>query len=398
MTFSSQSILFNLYARLLIIGVSALLGASQAYAHKVSSASLILYLETEEERTFQVSTQMEVESSGDAALDDEIGPEEAARTFVETQLMVLIDEQEQPHNIKTELINESDEDTPEELQKISVLVTWNGTLPSNGKEISLYLKETSEMSIVIATVKNGIPARRLQVMFAGEYSRGENIEPLVKGNPFDAAEAADAKSATPAAEPVNETVTEPSDTTRYIKTGMAAARQHMFLPVALLLALILLKGSFRALIYPFILFLIAHSIGISLAAGALIPLYPWAIWVPIITLFALSIDNLFSFKFRWWRYVFGIAGGFFLGNTIAQGGVMLMLGGSPIPIGKLAPFLIGFDTILLATALALGILIAIFGRQAYFRLAVVIPLSILCAGLAISQMIQHYPVITSPGS
>ena len=122
-------------------------------AHKVSTASLILYLDTEKERTYRIEMAMEVESSGDAATDDEIGPEDAARAFSENYLMVLIDEKEQLLKIETELASQSDPETPEELQKLAVIVTIKGILPDDAKEFALFLRETSPVSIVIATVE-----------------------------------------------------------------------------------------------------------------------------------------------------------------------------------------------------------------------------------------------------
>ena len=80
MTISQTKTRFSFQVQLIFFFLTILIGSSTVQAHKVSSASIILYLNTEDERTFTVSTQIEVESSGDAALDDEIGPEEAART------------------------------------------------------------------------------------------------------------------------------------------------------------------------------------------------------------------------------------------------------------------------------------------------------------------------------
>lgn len=387
MTSSPIQTRFYFQFRLLIVLFFTLIGMSAAYAHKVASASLILYLETEEERTFKVSVQMEVESSGDAALDDEIGPEDAAKIFVETQLMVLIDEKEQTQDITTELINETDEDTPKELQRISVLLTWPGELPDDGKELALYLKETSEMSIVIATVKNGIPGRRLQVMFAGEYSRAENIEPIVEGNPFDK-EGVKQEKKPESVEPAGEIQSPENKLIEAIIAGANASFYKTLLPLCLVFSFVILKGSFRALLFPFVLFLVVQSIGISLAATGIVPLLPWSIWVCVGALLLLSVDNLFSFKFRFWRYLAGVAGGFFLGNEIAQIGALLRLGGSPITPQTLVPFQVGFDGVVLIATLILGGIISLFAKYSCFRRIVVIPISIVLAGVAVFLLLQ----------
>ncbi|MDF1814607.1 MAG: hypothetical protein P1V20_20545 [Verrucomicrobiales bacterium] len=389
MIFSSTqtAIPVRLYLGILLILAGG--WAPKAYGHKVASASLILYLNTEDERTFSVSTQMEVESSGDPSLDDEISPEMAAKTFVENQLLLLIDEKEQPHNLTTELVSETDEDTPEELQRLSVLVTWNGKLPDDGKELSLFLKETSEMSIVIATVKNGTPARRLQVMFAGEYSRAENIEPILKGDPFDKENSQTEETSTSDKEPEEDAGESPENAmVAAIKSGAAAMLYQSLLPLILVLSFVILKGTLRALAVPFVIFLISESLGIALTSRGVIPAYPWSLTVCVGVLFLLSCDNMFSFKFRLWRYLAGIAGGFFLGNAISQSGYLLQLGGSPTEARVLLFFQLGYNAINLIAILAMGTVITLFSRYSLFRTVFVIPISIAAAGLAVFLYLQ----------
>jgi hypothetical protein len=384
----------RLFPQLLIISfvIILLITPQNTQAHKVSAASMITYLNTEEERTFKVAVQMEVESSGDTALDDEVTPAEAGRTFVENNLSVLIDEKEQPLHLTTEIINESDANTPKELQRLSVLVNWTGVLPPDGKSLAIYLKPTSEMSIVMVTVRNGVPARRLQVIYADEYSRAENIEPIVKGNPFD--------QPPPETTTADPTATEPapdnqnaSGFANFLRLGARASLYKTFLPLAFLFSLILLRGSFKSLLPPLAWFLVAHICGILLAAMGWLPLVSWALTTCAGLMLLLSIDNLFSFKFRWWRLVAASVGGFLLGLVIAQSSSFTQLGVVPLNLKSLIPFLLGLIGAFLFAALLFGGLVTLYSRFPFFRQYLVIPLSIVTAGIGVFLLLTSLPAI-----
>ncbi len=379
------------YLLLISLFIVLLATPQNARAHKVSAASMIVHLNTEDERNFKISVQLDVESSGDQALDDQIGPEDAGRAFVETNLAVLIDEKEQPLQLTTEIINQSDADTPVELQRLSVLVNWIGELPKNGKSFSVYLKPTSEMSIVMVTVKNGVPERRLQAIYADEYSRSENIEPIVKGNPFD-------QPSAEASAPITVTEVAPvhrnsAGFAKFLKLGARASLYKTFLPLALLLSIILLRGSLKSLILPITWFLVAHSIGISLAAMGLTPLFPWSLSICAGLLVCLSIDNLFSFKFRWWRFVAAAVGGFLLGLVISQSSAFTQLGEVPVGLKFFIPFQLGLIVVFLLASFLFGILVNRCARFPFFRKYIVIPLSIVTAGIGVFLLLGAQPGI-----
>jgi len=364
---------------LLINFIVIILTTRDAMAHKVSAASMIVYLNTEEERNFRVSVQMEVESSGDPALDDEVSPEDAGRAFVENNLSVLIDEKEQARQLTSEIVNQSDPETPAELQRLSVLVNWLGELPKDGKSFSIYLKPTSEMSIVMVTVKNGVPARRLQAIYADEYSRSENIEPIVKGNPFDQPSG---ETSPPVSKAGESPVQRGSDGfSKFVKLGARFSLYKTFLPLAFLFSLILLRGSLKSLFLPLSWFLVAHGIGISLAAMGLLPLFHGSLPICSFLMILLSIDNLVSFKFRWWRFAVAAIGGFFLGMVIVQSSGFTQLGGIPVTLKFLIPFQLGLIGVFLLSSLLFGTLANRFSRLPFFRKYIVVPLSVIIAGV-----------------
>ncbi len=170
--------LMKLHSLALAATFLCLLSTGVANAHKVSAASVVIFLDTEQEVPgYRLSLAMEVESSGDEVLDDQISPEDAARIFVEQHLQLIIDDEEQPQDLKVTLESQSDEGTPEELQKMAAVVEWKAPLPEGAEKLWLFLKETADLSIVIATVRNGKTERRMQVLFPGEISRVAALQP-----------------------------------------------------------------------------------------------------------------------------------------------------------------------------------------------------------------------------
>lgn len=363
----------------------------EARAHKVSSASVVLETETESDRFFRVSVAMEVESSGDAQIDDEIGPDEAARIFVEHNLHVLIDDQDQPKDLSIEIVNQSDEETPKELQRLSVIVEWKGTLPPDGKELALFLDETSEMSVVLATVKNGVTARRMQVMFAGEFSRAENIEPLVEGNPFDQGKGEKEKKGD-ATEPGTKTVTEAEGKDSVLSSaysaGLTVASIKMALPVILLIALLVGGATIRQLGFIFAAFAVALSIGFSLSAFAMLPPISWMGLACVILLFTTACGSLVGLFPRFWSLLAAIPSGITLGTWLVFNGPFPELGRPPVDAQTACGFLGGLVSIHAVVLIAAILLTRLFPEPDIFRKFVTIPFSIAIAGIALFLFIE----------
>lgn len=356
-------------------------------AHKVLHASAVLTLNTEEERTFELSVATAVESSGNQALDDEIGPEDAARMFVENNLVVEIDGKPQPLNLETRIEEETDPDTPIELKRLSVIVNWTGTLPNDGKEIAIYHDEASELTIILATVKNEVTKRRVQVIYPQEYSRAENIEPLLKGNPF---EIADPAAKTPASEAFSKEPTGFSPGKDSFLAGAKSVFQPMWFPFCLLVAFILLVKDLKKVVLPLVVFVIAQSLGLVMTSFGLLPNFSWGGAAGFLALLVLAIDNLASKEFRRWRLVTGGIGAFFLGNWMVQSGPILSIGGPRLPLSQLLPFQIGFELIVLLIAIGLGIGIKSMSNWKFFRPAVLIPVSLLLAGTALYLLVGDF--------
>lgn len=378
-------------APLLAILAVTCLFLPEARAHKVSSASVVLEIETESDRYFRVSVATEVESSGDARIDDEIGPDQAARIFVEHNLHVLIDGQDQPKELSIEIVNQSDEQTPVELQRLSVIVDWGAPLPPDGKELALFLDETSEMSVVLATVKNGVTARRMQVMFAGEFSRAENIEPLVEGNPFDGGQGDPGKKIEPhdsEAKPANVSGGEDSVLVSAYSAGLTGATTRMALPVTMFLALLVGGSKVRQLAFVFAAFAVALSIGFSLSASAILPSLSRVGLACVVILFITSCGSLVSRLPGFWILLASIPAGLALGNWLVFNGPFPELGRPPVDPLSTSGFLAGVVSTHAAALLVAIVLTRLFPNPGSFRNFVTIPLSIALAGIALFLFIQ----------
>ena len=106
------------------------------------------------------------------------------REFANEYLEILYDEKKVEPKLSISIETASDENTPEELQRQQVLVKMTGEFPEGAKEFLLYLDPSCPMAVVMVTIKDDRPSRRMQVILAGEYSRPVNIQPLVEGDPF----------------------------------------------------------------------------------------------------------------------------------------------------------------------------------------------------------------------
>src|SRR5690606_19091248 len=102
-----------------------------------SSVSLVSRLDTKE-RTYVLEAAMEVVPSEDAAQNDQISPEDAAREF-SSYLVVMFDRAEQEPTMEIAVEETSDADTPPELRRQQVITTLSGKIPEGAGEFLLYL-------------------------------------------------------------------------------------------------------------------------------------------------------------------------------------------------------------------------------------------------------------------
>jgi hypothetical protein len=254
-----------------------------AQAHRVSSVSLISYLNTEK-NTYVLDAAMEVVPSEEQALNDQISPEDAAREFAQEYLVVMFDRNDQKPEMSIETVDSSDEATPQELRRQQVLTKLTGAIPEGAKEFLLYLDPRCPMAVVMVVIKDEKPSRRMQVILAGEYSRPVSVAPIVEGDPFPGENGGTAKAAVEpaptvavASDPtaVPETVSKGEGKAAFL-AGWRSFLQGSWLPWLLTIGIFLLTLGRKNVFVQIAALLVTQGLVIALAAWKLIPVVAWA--------------------------------------------------------------------------------------------------------------------------
>lgn len=364
--------------------VAIFLIAVPAHAHRVTSVSLISRLDTRE-RTYELEAAMEVVPSEDAALNDEISPEDAAREFAEDFLTVLFDEQEQEPKLGIEIVETSDEDTPEELRRQQVLTSLSGTIPETAKDFLLYLDPRSPMAVVMVVIKDEQPSRRMQVILSGEYSRPVSVAPVVEGDPFEPAPAAVAEN-----DPPDERLEEPRRSLAFA-AGWRVVFSGSALPVLVVVAMLLLTLGTKPVVAQTAVLLIGQSVVLALAAWRLVSVPDWVAPVFAALVAGVALEALFHRRLRAWRLPLMAVAGLALGGLLStMPAFRTTFSGEGSGIGELILFLLGTELALLVVALAAAAVLLPLSRYEWHRKAVVTPLAVAVAGYALFSAIEVY--------
>ena len=369
---------------LAILGI--FLGAMPSKAHKVSAVSVVAEFETGE-RSYKVELAMDVDPTGDPALDDQIPPEEAARSFATEAIRIYFDDETVSPEPEIKLLTESDEDTPVELQRKKVIGTLRGTYPEDAEHFLLRVMESTEAAVVMVTIKDGKAARRLQVLYPGEFSNPQELAPATEdpsppgsGSPTEATELQDESREKKNSNEVG--------SGRWWWRGFRAVLPSGVDFWAFMLAMFALTLRSRPLGIQLALYTVAHSLALALATFRLVSL-PDGLVAPLAALGALvlAVDNLVSRELRPWRGVAIFGFGLIHGLALAD----LLWKGNP-RISELLPALIGFNVgvecaqfllLALVSLVALGL-----SQKKWFRPGIVQPLSVILAGIAVFRVIE----------
>lgn len=364
-----------------------------ASAHQVSSVSLVSRLDTEE-KTYHLDIAMEVIPSEDQAQNDQISPEDAAREFAEEYLNVLFDETEVTPELEISVEKTSDEDTPETLQRKQILVNLRGTFPVGSEEFLLYLDPTCPMAVIMVVIKDEKPSRRMQVVLAGEYSRPVNIEPMVEGDPFVAAEKAKtadvpAISERPEIEavPLEEMSSEKAPCP--FCAGWSSFFAASWLPPLFLIAILLLTMKGRAVFHQLVVLLIAQGLMIALSVWQLVPPLSWALIVASVVLIILSLEAVFHHELKWWRLIVVALGGLSAGQLIASTSEFYgFFGGGVISLREVILFLLGTEVAFFAVGIVAAAILIFLSRKSWYRKAVVQPLATVITAYSLFLLLE----------
>jgi hypothetical protein len=368
-----------------------LLVSGKAEAHRVSSVSLISYLDTEK-NTYVLDVAMEVVPSEEQALNDQISPEDAAREFAEEFLVVMFDKQDQKPALEIHTEETSDEQTPEELRRKQVLTKLSGSIAEGAKEFMLYLDPRCPMAVVMVVIKDSQPSRRMQVILAGEYSRPVNVAAIVEGDPFvKAEEAAPAAPVDPAGEGTTPGASAEPGTPGPFAHGWRSVMHGLLLPILLVVAIPLLTLSRRCVFLQIAIVLVTVSLVCVLSAWRLIP-NPTGAQIPLAILVAgLAVESLLHRRFGWWRVplvlLAGIAAGFLIAGTPP---FTKVFGSESFGNGEMTGFLLGVESALLVIALVSVALLLVVSRFPWYRTAVVFPLAALITGFSLFTLVNEF--------
>lgn len=377
--------------------------ASDARAHRVSSVSLISYLNTEN-NTYVLDAAMEVVPSEEQALNDQISPEDAAREFAQDYLVVMFDRQDQKPEMSIEIVDSSDEDTPEELRRQQVLTKLTGKIPDGAKEFLLYLDPRCPMAVVMVVIKDEQPSRRMQVILAGEYSRPVSVAPIVEGDPFTGEKSGAAKSeaagdtSAPASavatakEPRNGSAAPPQGRGKAaFLAGWRSFFQGSWLPWLLTVGIFLLTLGRRTVFTQIAVLLVAQSLVVALVAWKLIPAPASASTVLVLVIAVICGEALFHRHVRAWRLPLVAAGGLLAGFDLAGSlPFTTLFGKNGAGTGEVIFYLLGTESALVLVALGSAAVLLPLSRFDWYRRSVVQPVAIVLIGFAIFAGVEKY--------
>ena len=371
----------------------ALFGAGVAEAHKVSSVSLISYLDTVK-RAYVLDVAMEVVPSEDPALNEQISPEDAAREFAQEYLVVMFDRKDVKPALEIHIEETSDQDTPPELRRRQVLTKLTGAIPEGAGEFLLYLDPRCPMAVVMVVIKDNQTSRRMQVVLAGEYSRPVSVAPISKGDPFAGEQKAPlpVPAVTPA-EPGGDEVKGPAPRERpgAFWSGWQSYFQGSGLPWLLAISIFLLTSGRRGLFLQVATLFIAQSLSLALAALNYTPVPDWTSMALVVLIAVISVEALCHREIRWWRLPLVTVAGLLAGGDIAgTPAFRLCFAGDAFSAGAVIKYLLGTGSAFaLVTVISASVFIQL-SRFEWYRRAVVQPVAVILVGYALFVGVEKF--------
>jgi len=358
-----------------------------AQAHRVSSVSLITYLDTKD-RTYALDAAMEVVPSEDPAVNDQVSPEDAAREFA-SYLVVMFDQAEQKPAMEISVQETSDQETPEELRRRQVLTKLTGRIPDGAKEFLLYLDPRCPMAVVMVAVKDDQPSRRMQVILAGEYSRPVSVLPVEEGDPFT--KETGAATDFPSAQGTQSASEEEIGLLGAFASGWRAFLHESAIPALLIIAMLLLTLGRTSVLWQAGILLLAQGLAVSLTVWGLVSSPDWA-WKGLAAVVSLvAIEALLHHHLRAWRYPLIAAGGMFLGLALIDTSAYRdLVSWADLGTGRLILFLLGTEAAFFLVIVVAAANLLSLGRFEWYRKSVVIPLAVLVAGYCLFTVVEGF--------
>ena len=362
-----------------------------AEAHKVSSASVLVEVDTKK-HSYQVGAALDVAPSQSQALNEQISPEDAARTFAKDYLTVLFDKTEQKPELSIHTETASDKETSPDLQRKQVIVNLRGKIPRNAKDFLLYVDLRCPMAVVMVFIKDQQPARRMQVVLPGEYSRPFNVEPVLEGNPF---EESGASTSAKQVESPAATGASQLPAANVCSFGLRLFSGETYLIPALLAAVLLWALELRTALLLIALLVVGQGAALSLFAFGLGGIRPgWFQSVTAVGLIAIAASSIFRKKqgpLWMWAVlivVIGFFGGMFLSGATSFR--ELRSTGGMVHPDRLALFLLGFGIFQFLVGTIMAFFLRYFSVQKWYRNSFGLPAASVLVGYGIFILVERW--------
>ncbi len=383
-----------------------------AEAHKVSAAQVFARLDTVK-ASYTIEMTIDVTPTGDPAIDDEVTAEDAAKSFATETLNLFFDDTEVLPEVQMETITQPGGTNPGEFQPFNpdikkLLVTMTGNVPEGAEHFTIHTSPEAEFAVVYVTEKDGKIARRMQVLYPGEFSSPLSLETVIQGEPpfaepgtkpdsaaspppaapaNEPGGAAGPESNAPAAaEPMADPAPEPEkpSTTlanslppNWFTAGFNRFFQGNGIHALFVLGLFFLSRSFRVLAPQITAYVLAFSLAQAVGRfGLATSLSPKTLMVLMVAgALYVAAENLFTHKLHWWRValvsVFGLAHGLsFASHALLQAS-------TGYPAIEMVLYELGLLIGSLAVLLAAVIVVTPFWNRDWYRPAFARPASIL---------------------
>ncbi|NOY00327.1 MAG: hypothetical protein GXP30_11415 [Verrucomicrobia bacterium] len=164
-----------------------LFAETDSYAHKVTAVSVVSKFDTKA-RKYSIELAMDIYPSEDPAINDEVSPQQAADFFSTEALDLFFGDIQIEPQAKSELFKDPEADPEIQEVKVKVLVTLSGEIPKDAGNFTLRVSPDTTAAVVMVTFKDGIPGRRAEVLYPGEFSSPVEVSEIIEGDPFEGVE------------------------------------------------------------------------------------------------------------------------------------------------------------------------------------------------------------------
>ncbi|MFK5922339.1 MAG: HupE/UreJ family protein [Verrucomicrobiota bacterium] len=424
--------------------------ASEVLAHKVTAVSVVSRFNTKGLK-YRIELAMDIYPSKDPAMNDKVSPQQAANFFSNEALILFFDDKQVKSESRTELIKDPDADPEIEEQKVKVMVTLFGEIPKDAEHFSLRVSPETTAAVVMVTFKDGKPGRRAEVLYPGEFSSPVSMATVIAGDPFgkamegkgkgdgkgeeenlgkmggvmdgdimgnlekiqasrkglgskgggngsgagksmwDKAKSIFAGGSAPVDDSVDEGI---ASLGHYTEIGVRSFFSGHFEGLLLVLCIFFFSKKSVIILRQVVVFTVAYSMGLLLAVFAIKSLsgmlgvtglvMTWGLPLGIVF---LASENLFTDELKWWRQGVIAISGFLLGIVFS---VTLSISGMQAESAAIAfgGFYLGLGLAQLLVLVLCSVLAGVFWRRSWYRSAIAMPVSMVCAGLAVYWMIM----------